>query len=260
MKPEKFIGDNLDELTFDKRNKEYGAYYLRKKYKGNVTIALIISITFSLIIVAIPLILMYLHTNRLLFENSGVGSELIGIKEITVEITSPPESPIQISRKLINQVPVVVDDTVIKGRTFAGIGLNNQENKINNENQEHEFDDNGRQVLGGGVGEGVFGYNMVSVKPNYPGGYEEMSRFIKNNIIYPDLARDNKIQGTVYVAFVVERDGSITNINIMRSIGAGCDEESERVIKIMPKWTPGRQNNRSVRVWVVIPMRFKIVE
>ena len=260
MKTEKLIDDNLDEVTFNKRNKEYGAYYLRKTYHRNITTALIISISFTLLLVSIPLILKYLQADRMLYQNSCVGTELVGIKEITVEITLPQEPTIQISRKYINQVPVVVDDTAVKGVTFTGNGLNDQENNVNSENKEAEFDKNGKQVFGGGFGDGVFGYNVVSTKPYFPGGDEAMSQFINQHIKYPDLAVDYGIQGTVEISVIVESDGRLSNFKIVKCIGAGCDEEAERVLKLMPKWIPGKQNNRPVRVQVLIPMKFVVIQ
>jgi periplasmic protein TonB len=260
MKTEQLLDESLDDITFDKRNKEYGAYYLRKSYHRNVVTALIISISFAILIVALPLIVMYLHKDRILYNYSGVGTELMGIKEITVEITSTPEPPNQITGKFLNQVPVVVNDTLIQGTTFTGIGLNDQENNVNNENKEAVFDKTGKQVLGGGFGEGVFGYNVVTIKPYFPGGDEGMSKFIKEYIKYPDLAIDYGIQGTVYISVIVESDGRLSNFKIVKGIGAGCDEEAERVLKLMPNWIPGKQNSRPVRVQVLIPIKFIVIQ
>jgi protein TonB len=86
-----------------------------------------------------------------------------------------------------------------------------------------------------------------------------MYKFVADHTNYPDLARENKIQGIVYISFVVEPDGSLTNLKIEKGIGAGCDEEAERVVKLMPNWNPGKQNNREVRVRVVLPMRFVVI-
>ena len=103
-------------------------------------------------------------------------------------------------------------------------------------------------------------FTIVEESPSFPDGEEGRRKFLMDNVKYPDLARDNNIQGTVYVAFVVEPDGSISNIQILKSIGAGCDEEAIRVVKLMPKWTPGRQRGKNVRVKISMPIKFVVVD
>ncbi|MGB4205173.1 MAG: energy transducer TonB [Bacteroidales bacterium] len=99
---------------------------------------------------------------------------------------------------------------------------------------------------------------VVEDAPQYPGGDEARIRFLNDNIRYPQMARESGIQGTVFITFVVERDGSITDVRILRGIGGGCDEEAIRVIKAMPKWTPGKQRGRPVRVQFNMPIRFTL--
>lgn len=259
MKTEKDIENDLDEVVFEKRNKKYGAYFLRKTYNRNVTVALTITIIFTIFIVAIPLIAIYMHRDQLM----SAGSELMGYKEITVEIASLPMStapPVPISENYKLQVPVVVNDTADQFLVNSQAEENEQgKNKKNENGPGNEFTQNGGQVLGGGFGAGVYGFNMVSQKPYFPGGDEGMNNFIKTNIKYPDLARNYRIQGTIFIAFIVETDGSLTNIKVLKGIGAGCDEEAERVVKLMPKWMPGKQNNSFVRVQVMIPIKLIVV-
>ncbi len=99
---------------------------------------------------------------------------------------------------------------------------------------------------------------VVEDAPSYPGGDEARIRFLNENIRYPQMARESGIQGTVFITFVVERDGSITDVRILRGIGGGCDEEAIRVIKSMPKWNPGKQRGRPVRVQFNMPIRFTL--
>lgn len=103
-------------------------------------------------------------------------------------------------------------------------------------------------------------FTIVEEMPQYPGGEVEMTRFIKENTKYPQSAKDNNIQGTVYISFVVEKDGSIKAVKIQRGI-AGCNEcnaEALRVINLMPKWMPGKQSGKTVRVSYVLPVKFKL--
>jgi len=101
-------------------------------------------------------------------------------------------------------------------------------------------------------------FTIVESMPEFPGGQQAMLEFIARNIKYPPLARESGIQGRVFVNFVVEPDGSVSNVKVIRGIGGGCDEEAVRVIQSMPKWTPGRQRGKAVRVSFNLPVRFTL--
>ena len=101
-------------------------------------------------------------------------------------------------------------------------------------------------------------YQFVEEMPEYLGGEEKLRKFIKENLVYPKDAKENRIQGTVYVGFVVEKDGNLSNMEILRGIGGGCDEEAIRIIKMMPKWKPGKQNGTNVAVKYTIPVKFEL--
>ena len=105
-------------------------------------------------------------------------------------------------------------------------------------------------------GEPIF--DIVEIMPEFPGGKDALKQYLGENLIYPRKAADKGIQGKVYVQFIVEKDGSITSIKILRGIGGGCDEESVRVVKIMPKWEHGSQRGKPVRVRYTIPIVFKL--
>jgi len=93
-------------------------------------------------------------------------------------------------------------------------------------------------------------------QPEFPGGEDALMYFLARNIKYPIYARENDIQGTVYLSFIIEPDGKITNIKVVQGIGGGCDEEAVRVVSIMPQWKPGKQLNKPVRVQFNLPIRF----
>lgn len=100
-------------------------------------------------------------------------------------------------------------------------------------------------------------YTAVEVMPEFIGGNTAMYKFLKENIKYPDEARKNNISGKVFAKIVIEKDGSIGDIEIKYGLGYGCDEEVVRVIKIMPKWNPGMQDGKNVRVYYNFPVIFK---
>ena len=101
-------------------------------------------------------------------------------------------------------------------------------------------------------------YVIVDQMPEFPGGEAKLLDFIKKNTRYPQEAKDAGIQGRVFVYFVVESDGSIGDVKILRGIGGICDEEAMRVVKSMPKWKPGKHNGEPVRVSYQIPIWFKL--
>ena len=101
-------------------------------------------------------------------------------------------------------------------------------------------------------------FTVVESMPEFPGGSTELYAYLNSNIKYPVMAKESGIQGKVYITFVVERDGSITDIKLLRGIGGGCDEEAIRVVQSMPKWSPGKQRGKPVRVQYNLPVRFTL--
>ncbi|MBQ3788451.1 MAG: energy transducer TonB [Bacteroidales bacterium] len=101
-------------------------------------------------------------------------------------------------------------------------------------------------------------FTVVESEPEFPGGMEALYKYLAQNIKYPQLARENGITGKVYVTFVVEKDGSIANPRILRDIGGGCGAEAIRVVKAMPKWSPGKQRGKAVRVQFNLPVNFNL--
>jgi len=99
---------------------------------------------------------------------------------------------------------------------------------------------------------------VVENQPEFPGGEKARLTYLNQNIKYPQMARESNIQGTVYVTFVVEPDGKISNVGILRGIGGGCDEEASRVVTAMPSWNPGKQRGRPVRVRFTMPIKFTL--
>lgn len=101
-------------------------------------------------------------------------------------------------------------------------------------------------------------FTVVEVMPKYPGGNDAMYAFLGENIKYPEKAKKEGISGRVYVTFVVEKDGSVTNVKILRGAEESLDKEAMRVIKLMPKWEPGTQKGKPVRVQYNLPVKFAL--
>ncbi|WP_163214978.1 energy transducer TonB [Bacteroides sp. 519] len=98
----------------------------------------------------------------------------------------------------------------------------------------------------------------VEIAPQYPGGYKALMQFLNTNIRYPQRAKEEGIQGRVIVQFVIQKDGSVGNVKLIRGIDADLDKEALRIVNLMPKWTPGRQMGRAVKVSYILPVMFKL--
>ena len=101
-------------------------------------------------------------------------------------------------------------------------------------------------------------FDVVEEMPSFPGGQGALMSFLSSNIKYPVVAQENGVQGRVIVGFVVERDGSISDVKVMRSVDPSLDREAQRVVKAMPKWKPGKQNGSAVRVKYTVPVVFRL--
>ncbi len=101
-------------------------------------------------------------------------------------------------------------------------------------------------------------FTVVESMPSFPGGMGALMAYLAKNIKYPPLAKESGIQGKVFINFVVEPDGSISHVKVLRGIGGGCDEEAVRVVKNMPKWKPGMQRGKPVRVSFNLPVKFTL--
>lgn len=101
-------------------------------------------------------------------------------------------------------------------------------------------------------------FSVVEVMPQYPGGQIAMMKYIMENMKYPEQAMKKGIQGRVVVSFIVEKDGRVSNVRLLRSVESSLDKEAVRVVKSMPKWSPGKQNGKPVRVRFNVPVMFKL--
>lgn len=164
--------------------------------------------------------------------------EIIPISQQAPPPPPPPPAP-------TTQIQIVEDDEEIEEELEIEDMEVDEETEIEVEIVEEE-----EEV----VEEEIF--TIVEKMPEFPGGTEKLFKYLGKNIEYPPMAKDAGIKGKVYVTFVVDKDGSITDVKVLRGIGGGCDEEAVRVVKSMPKWTPGKQRGKSVRVQYNLPINF----
>ena len=119
-----------------------------------------------------------------------------------------------------------------------------------------EFNQEVRSASEGAAQEKIF--TVVEQQPEFPGGYDSLLNFLRQNLRYPDDARQTGVEGTVYVSFVVWADGSVSEANVLRGINPSCDQEAKRVVEMFPRWKPGKQSGREVSVRFVIPIKFAL--
>ncbi len=171
-----------------------------------------------------------------------IPEEIIPITE--QKLKPPPPPPQQVT--IIN---VVKDDVVVEDEIELDVDMDDNtemEEYVPVAQEEEEVVEEQQIFL------------VVEEMPSYPGGEQEMYRFISQNIEYPRMAKESGISGRVFVTFVVEKDGSVTDVQVLRGIGGGCDEEAIRVIKSMPKWKAGKQRGKAVRVQYRMPIKFTL--
>jgi len=257
MAIEKRHVESLEELVFKSRNREYGAYLLRKKYRKYVTISLALALFIILAAIAYPVIASYLNKTKTVIENKDITAEMMKTyKNEAPPPPPPPPPPEALVQKVRFTAPIVTSDTI-------ETNLSSQDDlsaKKSYEAPPSEEDlapkEEKKQVIEQVEAAPVF--TIVEEMPSFTGGEANLYKYLHDNIKYPEEAKELGIQGRVYVTFVVETDGSITDIKVVRGIGGGCDEEAIRVVKSMPHWTPGKQRGVPVRVQFNLPIKFTL--
>ncbi len=250
--------ESLEDIVFKNRNKEYGSYFLRKNYRKYVIISMIFGFVLIGAVVAYPLINAYINKERLIREKQKeVGVKFENLKQEEAPPPPPPPPPPEaMVEKVKFTAPVVVEDTTIEVSMANMDDLNKKVAEAPTEDVEVEVRDEGPKVIETPVQAEIF--TVVEEQPGYPGGEEARIGYLQQNIKYPEEAKELGIQGKVFVTFVVEVDGTISDVRVLRGIGGGCDEEAIRVVRSMPKWVPGKQRGVPVRVQFNLPIKFTL--
>ena len=267
------------DIVFDGKNKEYGAYQLRATSVKRHTKALLsVVIVLALILTAIILVMTGVFKSadedinaKNEQEEVIMAPEDIPEEEEQMEIPELKPEEVQAEEEVaatqaVTEVKIV--ETVDKDRE-----VKDQEQVLENTAQlgadDHKGveDVNRDRVVKEVVEvkpvekpkeEGPLSVAMVEQKPSFPGGESAMYKWLQDNIIYPAAASEEGVQGKVTVQFIVEKDGSITHVQVVRGKRPALDAEAARVIRKMPRWTPGRNNGQPVRVTYHLPVQFKL--
>ncbi len=251
------------ELVFDPKYRGYGGYELRTNSSRRHFKALLIASVLFILIVTAPFLIKQLFPKKVEKDTtvrvlSEINLEKPKEENILKELPPPPV----LLRNSIKFVPPVIkpDEQVAEDQMLTQKEVIEEKAAISNVTFDKGTDDISAPVANNEnqkITEETEAPLIVAEQmPQFPGGDAEMLRFIKTNLRYPVSAQENGIQGTVILNFVVNREGKITNIKVVRGIGFGCDEESVRVIGKMPDWSPGKQRGQAVSVSFTMPIRF----
>ena len=265
--------DALD-IVFAQRNRAYGAYLLRREYPVNLGKALTIGLLLIVFFIVLPHLLQAfagLAPEKMILEDRVV---VIGpppvIDKPIVPPPPPPVTPPPPVRASITFVPpVVLQDDQVKQEdppaqtdmlvNPADIGTITVDGDPDAPPSDIDPGELKNIVVNNAEPEDVplEGY-AVNKMPSFPGGDHDLMAYLAKNVEYPTLAKEANIEGVVVLGFVVGKDGSINDINIMKDIGGGCGKEALRVVKNMPNWSPGEANGHAVKVRFTLPVRFKL--
>ncbi len=265
--------DTLEDIVFQNRNKAYGAYILRTDYQRVIKIALLGGIGLFCLAILTPMIWanIKIKDKEEVIVNLGDYDIPEPPKDIPVEpehTPPPPEKPIVHKTIAFNEPEIVEDDKATELPPDQDV-LNNTDAQISSVTQEGEIgeipvDDPDKFKTGEGSApvevkvEEEKTFLSVETMPEFAGGNAALSKFLQKNLRYPRNASEVGIGGKVYVQFVVGKDGNISSIDILKGLGFGCDEEAQRVIKLMPRWNPGKQSGRNVSVKFTLPIVFQL--
>ena len=269
------------DMVFAGKNKEYGAYQLRKGTSGRNIKALLI------LVIAAALVggfLAWKVIEQKQAEEQQAYMEAMELAKLQEQAKKEKKKPEPIKPKVEQkkEIPVARETQKFTAPVIKKDELVKEENQVK---QMDQLDD--KVAVGTENKEGVKDrtveavrndiavaapppppapkpevsnkvFDVVEEMPSFPGGTGALMSFLSSNIKYPVVAQENGVQGRVIVGFVVERDGSITDVKVMRSVDPSLDREAQRVVKAMPRWKPGKQNGSAVRVKYTVPVVFRL--
>lgn len=262
----KILRSDYLDLIFEGRNKKYGGYELRKNYPKRMARALFLLIGIGVAATALGVV-----STMKKEETKPVAM----MKEVTLAEPPPidpkkpppppppPAPPPPVKPTVKFTPPVIKKDEEVKEeeRPPEVKELENKSAGLKTVEGDPEGIDPGiidEPGPGTGVVEAPPPPKIFTYVEQMPEPSVNVNEFLSKNLRYPELAKENNIQGRVTVRFVVDENGSVSDVNVVRGIGGGCDEEAKRVVMKMPKWKPGKQNGKPVKVYYTLPITFRL--
>jgi protein TonB len=268
--------DMLD-IIFADRNKAYGAYQLRRSYGQYLGRALLIGMVVIVFFFSLPTLLSIVSGALESEKPVDVIAELGPPPDIDPNTPPPPppppvETPPPPTRSTVKFVPPVVkkDEEVVEEEPQKAIEELKEikedigaETKKGNDEALPTIDENPSELEvveapPPPVEEKTYEMFDIQKPPTFPGGEQALMKYLAENIQYPPLARENNIQGKVVLTFVVDKDGQVKDVNIVKDLGGGTGKEAVRVVRSMPRWSPGEANGHPVKVRYTLPVKFQL--
>lgn len=261
------------DMIFEGQNKEYGAYYLRRSSSKRHVVALLLVLVIAVVIVAIPSLLEVVKPAKEDLGGIDAMVELANLKDVEEQVPeeniireqlAPPPPPlkatIQFTPPVITEDDKVTDENQMKSQeelveskvqiSVATVDGTDDPDAVD------IADLKDHKVIVEEKDETPF--DVVEQMPQFPGGQEELLRYIGKNLKYPTIAQENGVQGRTIIGFVVGKDGKISDVKVLRGFDSYCDKEAVRVVQSMPAWIPGKQNGRAVPVRYTLPVTFRL--
>jgi len=265
MKAEQVLKqERWEDIVFESRNKEYGAYFIRREYSKHVVLGWVITLLSIGALFAAPYVIEWIKGQQ---EAEVVETKTVKYTDLAppppIQNTPPPPKldippPVKTIIKFLP--PKVTDKEVIEEEempTIEEIKQNEVGPTAIEGTGEVVFDEPVAEVMDEGNDDDKI-FTIVEQQAEYPGGAEAMIKFLQKNVKYPAIARRMGVEGSVFVSFVIDKGGVISDVQVIKGISAECDKEAQRVIKLMPPWKPGKQNGKAVRCRFVLPVKFKL--
>ena len=258
------VDDSRNDIVFEGRNQDYGAYAIRRRYNWTVTIILACMIGALALGMGIKLILG-------LRDEAAAKEQILDMTQIDLtpppadknEPPPPPPPPPPPVMETVKFVPPVIKDDAVETDppppqeklTDTNVGTVTQEG-----------DGDAVVVPSEGTGNGVIEekapeiFTVVEEMPEFPGGMAGLGPFIQKNLQYPQMAKEAGLSGKCYLKFVVNENGNISDVSVLKGVPGcqECDKEAIRVVKMMPNFKPGKQNGRAVKVFFNLPINFQL--
>jgi protein TonB len=265
------FGNEWLDVVFDAKNKNYGAYTLRRDSSSNTAKALLFAGTAFILLFLSPKIIQLVRGNQQIEEVVSTETPVTVQPPPAVNPETPPPAAVEPppSKQNITKFlpPVVVENP----KDPEPVTLKDLVNSNPGPKTVDGVED-GAIVIEGAPGKGPVGaiatedthvydnFSALEVQPTFPGGMDKFYAYLSKSIRYPAAAQEINMQGKVFVSFIIERNGKLSDIKVERKLGYGTDEEAIRVLNASPKWIPGIQNGIAVRVKYNIPISFSLAQ
>ena len=249
---------SFDDIVFEKRNKEYGAYKLRKKYNRNVLIALAI----GLVLMSVAIITPYLNAkaaeNRAKRAERQVEIKMENLDQPAEQIAPPPPPPPppQEAAQQAKYVPPVIVDSVKPEDNVQLMTADQAQIEVQDE-EVIEIVEVAKEEVQEEEPEAE-PFVVVEEMPMFPGGDAALLAFIAENTQYPEVAKENNIQGKVIVRFCVTSKGTVDRVSVLKGVDPELDKDAMRVVQTLPSFKPGKQGGKPVPVWYMVPINFTL--